>query len=91
MIGLHFLGSYAVRLDERDCEWFEVWHHWGSGSPFDLAVVCKFRGDDAIFLFTLPDKSVWLTSHDYAAIQSEVWEDEYSQVLRRETEDASAE
>jgi hypothetical protein len=76
-----------MRLDERDHEWFEVWHHWGSSGPLNLAVVCKFRDDDAIVLFTFPDGKIWLKSPDYSTIQSELWEDEYSQVKGRELSD----
>lgn len=72
-------------LFERDYEWFEIWHHWYE--PHNLAIVCKFRNDDAILLYSLVDSKVWLKSPDYEAIKRELEEDEYSQVRGRMSEE----
>ena len=74
-----------TELFNRDCEWFEVWRHWGS-HPLHLAIVCKFRNDDAILLYSLFDKEVWMIS-DYESIQTELLEDDYEQIRGRVSDD----
>ena len=75
-----------MRWDEREYEWFELWHD-GSQRLGNFAVVCKFRGDDAIVVFSLPDQRVRITSPDYAVVQAELWESEFLPVKGRQVAD----
>lgn len=44
--------------------------------PLNLAIVCKYRNDDAIVLYSLIDQRVWLVT-DYESILSELEQDDY--------------